>query len=472
MPKNDYWKLSANESAKLIRNGSISAEDLVSSCVERTKETNTKINAIVDDLSVPALEKARELDKLTKKGDFKGPLHGVPITIKENIDQKGYATPNGLEALKDLIAPGNAPVVDNLERDGAIVIGRTNTPEFSMRGTTDNVIHGRTFNPWNDWASPGGSSGGASAAVMSGMGSLAHGNDIAGSLRIPSTATGACTVKPGLGRVPAYNPSQTQERGLIAQLMSVQGVIAREIKDVRLGMQSLINYDPRDPWMVDMPFESKAIQSPIKIGFTKETLGESLHPAINKAMDNAIEALKDAGYILEEVALPEFEDAANFSAKTLFGEIKALHEKDYKNLGSENFNLVADNYFEIISPFEGEDLLFGMAKRSYFFREWNLFFRKYPLVLTPFLLYPTYEWNRDTQGLEGTKEVLAGMFYAHTMNYMGIPAGVVSANYNDGLPVGVQIISSRFREDIILMACEEIEKRVGIMAEKLFKRDL
>ena len=168
--------------------------------------------------------------------------------------------------------------------------------------------------------------------------------------------------------------------------------------------------------------------------------------------------------------LPEFQDATNYSAKTLFGELKALHEKDYKKLGSENFNLVADNYSQIISPFEGEDLLLGMAKRSYFFREWNLFFRKYPLVLTPFLLYPTYEWNRDIQGLEGTKEVLAGMFYAHTMNYMGIPAGVVSANYNDGLPVGVQIISSRFCEDIILEACEEIEKRVGIMAEKLFAR--
>ena len=269
MPKNDYWKLSAYESAKLIKDGSISAEDLVSSCIERVNQTNNKINAIVDNLSEPALEKAYELDKLTKKGKFKGPLHGVPITIKENIDQKGYATPNGLEALKDLIAPGNAPVVDNLEQDGAIVIGRTNTPEFSMRGTTDNVIHGRTYNPWNDWASPGGSSGGASAAVMSGMGSLAHGNDIAGSLRIPSTATGACTVKPGLGRVPAFNPSQTQERGLVAQLMSVQGIIAREIKDVRLGMQSLINYDPRDPWMVEMPFESKSVTSPIKIGCTK-----------------------------------------------------------------------------------------------------------------------------------------------------------------------------------------------------------
>ena len=470
MPKNDYWKLSAYESAKLIKDGSILAEDLISSCIERVNQTNNKINAIVDDLSASALEKAHELDKLTKKGKFKGPLHGVPITIKENIDQKGYATPNGLESLKNLIAPGNAPVVDNLEKDGAIVIGRTNTPEFSMRGTTDNVIHGRTYNPWNDWASPGGSSGGASAAVMSGMGSLAHGNDIAGSLRIPSTATGACTVKPGLGRVPAFNPSQTQERGLVAQLMSVQGIIAREIKDVRLGMQSLINYDPRDPWMVEMPFESKSVTSPIKIGYTKETLGEVLHPAVDKALENAIEALKDAGYILEEIVLPEFQDATNYSARTLFGELKALHEKDFKKLGSENFNLVADNYFQIISPFEGEDLLLGMAKRSYFFREWNLFFRKYPLVLTPFLLYPTYEWDRDIQGLEGTKEVLAGMFYAHTMNYMGIPAGVVSANYNDGLPVGVQIISSRFCEDIILEACEEIEKRVGIMAEKLFAR--
>ena len=154
MPKNDYWKLSAYESAKQIKDGSISAEDLVSSCIERVNQTNSKINAIVNDLSASALEKANELDKLTKKGQFKGPLHGVPITIKENIDQKGYATPNGLEALKNLIAPGNAPVVDNLEKDGAIVIGRTNTPEFSMRGTTDNLIHGRTYNPWNEWASP------------------------------------------------------------------------------------------------------------------------------------------------------------------------------------------------------------------------------------------------------------------------------------------------------------------------------
>lgn len=467
----NLWKFGAFKTAELIRKKEITSEEAVSSSIERIKSKNPKLNAVVDDLSEEAIKEAKSMDEIANKGEIKGPLHGVPITIKENIDQKGYATPNGLVALKDLIAPGNAPVVDNLKKAGAIIIGRTNTPEFSMRGTTDNVLHGRTLNPWNDWASPGGSSGGASAAVMSGMGTLAHGNDIAGSLRIPSTATGATTVKPGLGRVPAYNPSQTQERGLVAQLMSVQGLIAREVKDVRLGMKSLIKYDPRDPWMVEVPFESPELEKPIKIGYTKETLGEELDPAVEKALDNAKEALEDAGYVLEEIQLPEFKEASTFSARTLFGEIKALHQKDYEAYGSETFNEIASNYFKLTEPFQGNDLFLGMAKRSYFFRLWNLFFQKYPLVLTPFLLYQTYEWNRDAQGLEGTKEVLAGMFYAHTMNYLGIPGGVISANYNDGLPVGVQIISSRYREDWILNACEAIESRIGIMAEKLFSRE-
>ncbi len=151
--------------------------------------------------------------------------------------------PTASRAFKDIIAPGDAPVVANLKKAGAIVIGRTNTPEFSFRATTDNELHGRTFNPWNDWASSGGSSGGASAAVMSGMGTIGHGNDIGGSLRYPAAATGAATVKPGLGRTPAYNPSASAERGLLAQLMSVQGVIAREARDVRLAMQALVAYD-------------------------------------------------------------------------------------------------------------------------------------------------------------------------------------------------------------------------------------
>ena len=225
----------------------------------------------------------------------------MPVTVKENIDQKGRATPNGVAGYADIIAPGDAPVVRSLKSAGAIIIGRTNTPEFSFRATTDNELHGRTFNPWNDWASAGGSSGGASAAVMSGMGAIAHGNDIGGSLRFPAAATGAATVKPGLGRTPAYNPSAALERGLLAQLMSVQGVIAREVRDVRLAMRTLVTYDPHDPWMVPMPFDGPAPDGPVKVACTRNMFEFALDPAVEAALDTARDALADAGYEIVEI---------------------------------------------------------------------------------------------------------------------------------------------------------------------------
>ncbi|HCV20061.1 MAG TPA: amidase, partial [Gammaproteobacteria bacterium] len=178
------------------------------------------------------------------------PLHGVPVTIKSNIDVAGKPTPNGLPAFKDLIAPADSPVVSNLKKAGAIIIGRTNTPELSMRLTTDNPLHGRTFNPWHENASPGGSSGGASAAAAAGFGPIHHGNDIGGSLRCPASNCGLSTLKPTFGRVPTYLPTAPVERGLLAQLMSVQGVICREVRDLRLAMKVLAQGDARDPfWM-------------------------------------------------------------------------------------------------------------------------------------------------------------------------------------------------------------------------------
>ena len=186
-------------------------------------------------------------------GRQRGPLHGVPVTIKENVDQQGKPTPNGLPAFETVIAPDDAPVVANLRRAGAIIVGRTNTPELSMRATTDNPLHGRTLNPWHPDASPGGSSGGAGAAAAAGFGPIHHGNDIGGSLRFPAFANGLSTVKPTPGRIPAYNPSATAERGLLAQLMSVQGAICREVRDVRLATRVMAARDARDPWWVPRP---------------------------------------------------------------------------------------------------------------------------------------------------------------------------------------------------------------------------
>jgi amidase len=470
MDDRPVWQLSACDIAKAVASGMTTANEVVTATVEHMRDGNRHLNAVVDDLGDEAIAQAKAHDKTLATSGPVGPLHGVPITIKENIDQKGRATPNGVTAFKDLIAPGDSPVVGNLKKAGAIIIGRTNTPEFSFRATTDNELHGRTFNPWNDWASTGGSSGGAAAAVMSGMGAIAHGNDIGGSLRYPSAATGATTVKPGLGRTPAYNPSASAERGLLAQLMSVQGVIAREVRDVRLAMQALIAYDAHDPWMVPVPFNGPELDRPMKIAFTRNTFEFDLHPAVETALETARDALIDAGYAVIETEPPLLREAAETGIRCLFGEVRTLMMDDIRKYGSKTINKIFDEYFAYFKPYEGNELLLGMAKRSYYIREWLLFMRDYPLVLTPFLPIPTGVWNRDTEGAEGVKEMLGTGFYSYAMNFLGLPAGNIAANYNEGLPVGVQIVGRPFREDLILDACEAIEQRVGVMAAKLFKR--
>lgn len=463
------WQLSATELSDAIGSKKLSVTAAVQDAVQRMRAVNGKLNAVVDDLGDQAVEQAAKHDQALASGQRPGPLFGVPVTIKENVDQQGRATPNGVVAFKDVIAPGDAPIVTNLTNAGAIVIGRTNTPEFSFRGTTVNELHGRTMSPWNDWASSGGSSGGASTAVMSGMGAIAHGNDIAGSLRFPAAATGAATVKPGFARTPAYNPSATAERGLFAQIMSVQGVICREVRDVRLAMRAAIAYDPHDPWQVPMPFDGPPVNGPIKVAFTREMLRFNLDPAVQKSLDTARDALIEAGYELVEVQTPMSQELADDGLRVLFGEVKALMLADVRQHGSKTINGIFDRYFEIFPPYEGDELIRGMARRSKYVRDWTLFLHEYPLVLTPFLPAPTYEWNADEQDLEGTTQVLGAAFWSYGMNFLGLPAGNIAANYNDGLPVGIQIIGRRFREDLILDACEAIEQRVGVMAKRLFE---
>src|SRR4026208_978658 len=165
------WQWSACDLAEAIAARRVTAVGAGGSAVDRRRATNGKINAVVDDLGEAALREAEAHDKAVSAGGPIGPLHGVPVTTKENVDQKGCTTPNGVVAFKGVIAPDDAPVVSNLRRAGAIIIGRTNTPEFSFRGTTVNELHGRTFNPWNATASAGGPparAGAAAGAVMMG----------------------------------------------------------------------------------------------------------------------------------------------------------------------------------------------------------------------------------------------------------------------------------------------------------------
>lgn len=471
MTNDTLWRLGAADIAGRIAARDISATDAVSASIGRMHAVNGRLNAVVDDCAEDAMAEAARLDETMAKSGPVGPLHGVPITIKVNVDQAGRATTNGVTALKDMIAPDDAPIVSALRRAGAVVIGRTNTPEFSFRADTDNPLHGRTKNPWDDRLSPGGSSGGAASAVMAGIGALGHGNDIGGSLRFPAAACGAATVKPGLGRVAAWNPSQKAERGMLAQAMSVQGVIAREVKDVRLAMTRLVEPDARDPFHVPLPFEGPPHEGPIRVGFTKETFGFDLHPDVEAALDAARDALADAGYKVEEVAPPMARQEGIDAYRALLGEVKALMGPDIRAHGSKTVNDIFDRYHEHFPPFEGDELLAAMAARSHLARKWSLFLERHPLMLTPFLPTPTYRADRDTEGLEGVIEVLGAGIWSYAMNFIGQPAGNIPAYFNGESPVSVQIIGRRWREDLILDACESVEARVGVMAKRLFARE-
>lgn len=474
MTSKEYWRLDATDLTTLTRTGDISAQEAVQSAIDRMHEVNPDLNAVVEDLSAEALDRARHLDQARTRGTPTGPLHGVPVTIKINVDQKGHATSNGVVALKDVIAPEDAPVVRNLQNAGAVVIGRTNTPEFSFRADTDNPLHGRTYNPWGRHISPGGSSGGAGAAVMAGIGALAHGNDIGGSLRFPAAANGAVTIKPGLGRVPAWNPSQQAERGLLAQSMSVQGLITRSAADLHLSMPSLIAADPRDPFHVPIPWRGEPLDGPIKVAFTKDTFGYALHPEVEKALDTARAALADAGYQVEEVSPPDVFECGRTGYRTLMGEVLTLMKSDIESSGSETIRDIFDVYFQEFPPIVGTELIQMMAKRSHYAREWSLFMQDYPLVLSPFLPQPFFKPDRDTEGAEGVHEVLGCAVYSYAMNFLGLPAACVPARLADlpqgPQPISIQIAARRWREDLAVDAASEIEARVGQMHLPLWER--
>ncbi len=464
------WQWSACDLAGAIRAGEVSAMEALGSVLKRVESTNGRLNAIVDDMSVDAEKTAAALDSQFGRIGPVGPLHGVPVTIKVNIDVEGHANTNGVTGFKDMIAPDDSPVTAQLRAAGAVVIGLTNTPEFSFRATTVNEVHGRTINPWDDTRSPGGSSGGASSAVAAGFGPIAHGNDIGGSLRFPSFCCGAVTVKPGQGRVAAYNPSAPAERSMIAQLMSTQGVIAREVRDVRFAMQVLTDADPRDPWQTAKPLIGPPVDPPIKVAVARATNGYPIEPEITAAVDKAVGILADAGYRVEEVDPPMLEEIAKDALATLFGDAMIFMEPMVREYGSGTFQDIFDNYRQIYGPYDPAETLRAMARRTGYVRAWNMFLEEYPLILSPFLMRSTYEWDEDERGVDAVRGIMDSGVYSWTMNFLGLPAAIAPAGFVNDLPISIQIIGRKYREDLCLDAAEAIERVNGIQIHELWRR--
>ncbi len=458
----DPWRWDAADLARAIRTRRISSREAVEAALSRMEAVNPKINAVTAPLAEQALQAAEAADAAIRRGEASGPLQGVPVTVKENVDQEGCATTNGVVAFREMIAASDSPPVANWKAAGAVIVGRTNTPAFSLRWDTDNALRGRTYNPWSREHTPGGSPGGAASALAAGIGALAHGNDYGGSIRYPAYCCGVAGIRPTVGRVPAYNASLAAERPLTLQMMSVQGPLARRVRDLRLGLAAMAARDPRDPWWVPAPLEGPPPARPIRVAVCADPSGQGVHPAVADAVDRAARALENAGYGVEAVEPPSVAAAAELWRTLVGTELRRLQLSQIDELCDEDGRRAVRFLAESAPDLDLEGYARGLAERARHVRAWMLFLERYPLVLTQVSAEPAFAIGFDTASREQMERVLTAQRTQVAVPLLGLPAASVPVGMAGALPLGVQLIGSRFREDLILDAAEVIEAQCGL----------
>lgn len=449
----NIWEWTATQIVAEVRARRISAVEVTQVHLDRLDAVNPAINAVVQEFPEEAIEAARQVDAALDRGEHLGPLCGVPVTIKVNVDQKGQATTNGLRLLADHVATHDSPVVSNIRKAGGIIIGRTNTPAFSLRWFTKNELHGQTLNPRNRLITPGGSSGGAAAAVASGICAIGHGTDIAGSIRYPAYACGLHGLRPTTGRVPAYN-SSAPERFIGAQFMAVSGPITRSIDDLEIAFKAMSMADPRDPWYVPEPEDTASF--PKKAALTLAPDGMMVSDDVAIALHDAADRLRQAGWDVEELSCPPMRRAADINAclwmaEMQFGAADMVAQED-----EADAKFVFAQMSEDAGEVGFESLMQALQARASLVREWQVFLSDYPVLLCPISGELPFDQQLDVQSEESFKRVFEAQLTQRALAAIGMPGLAVPTGEAKGRPVGVQLIGPRFREDILLAAGKDI----------------
>jgi amidase len=460
----EIWQLSATELAQRIARRELSSIEAVDAHLARIDAVNPALNAVVRLLAEEARAGAALADKKIAAGETVGPLHGVPFTVKENIDMAGLPTTWGVPALAQAVVPTDAPVVERMRAAGAIPIGRTNLPDMALRLHTVSSLHGLTRNPWNPDRTAGGSSGGEASALASGMSPIGLGNDIGGSLRNPANACGIASIRPSAGRVPDACFGPSEDRLLAVQLMNVQGPMARRVADVRLGLKVLMGAHPRDPWSIDAPFDGPPQSRPIRVAVLPEPPGGSTDPKVAAIVRRAAQALADAGYVVEEACPTRYEDAVSCWARLIMGDFRSQLGLIASIMGADAIAFL-NNFDQTVPPLVDVAAWSQlMIERDGIARAWSTFMADRPLLLSPTWTQLPFMHGFDSATPEGAAAAKELMRPVVPANLLGLPSACVPAGRDEatGLPIGVLITGRRLREDLCLEAAEAIEARLGL----------
>ena len=450
----DLWRLSAAELAAQIRSKKVSAKEAASAGLARLDAVNPGINAVVDHRPDDVLAQAEAIDAAIARNDELGPLAGVPVTVKVNIDQTGFATTNGLRQQREIIARSNSPVIDNLRKAGAVILGRTNCPAFSYRWFTTNLVHGDTKNPRDPGITPGGSSGGAAAAVAAGIGHIAHGTDIAGSIRYPAYACGIHGLRPTVGRIAAFNAA-LPERTIGPQISAVSGPLARTIGDIRIALAAMSGRDARDPWWVPAPLEGPAM--PKRAALCLQPDGLETSAEVKAAVADAGKRLERAGWTVEEVATPPLREAADLQTKLWLGDGYEAQLAAAEREGDPGALACLRGNRAKVFPFDAAAFSQALTRRATLTREWLQFFETYSVLLMPVSGELPFPDGLDMRDEASFARVWRAQLTQIAIPFMGLPGLTVSTGLVGRVPVGVQLVSGRYREDLCLLAGEAIE---------------
>ncbi len=451
MSSNDdaLWRRSASELAALIRSREVSSREVVTAHLERIEAVNGTINAVTRVLSESALVAADTADRR----DPLGPLHGVPFTIKENIDVAGTATTQGVPALAAAVASVDAPVVERMKAAGAIALARTNMPEFGLRISTVNPLHGRTLNPWDQNRVAGGSSGGEGAALATGMSCIGLGNDIGGSLRNPAYCNGVASLKPSAGRIPHFMSMPPQDGGMAIQAMLVEGPMARSVADLRLALTILAGRDIRDPVSVDAPLSGAPVAK--RAVLVTELPNGPIEPATVAAIRDAGKALASAGWEVSEGMPPEIETINEIWGRTLAQDF-VVNMPLMEQVISPELAVGLRQLFERFDP-DGMPGALVNAERSRLSRLWSAYFSEHPVVIGPTWTGLPFAHDVDLDPKTGMALLTSTIRFITPGNLLGIPSVCVPCGVDAGLPRGVQIYADRWREDLCLDVAEIVE---------------
>lgn len=442
---------SATKLAKAIRIKEVSSKEIVDAYLNRIADVNPTLNAVVQLSAETAHEQSLIADNELAHGNILGPLHGVPITLKDSFDSKGIISTGGTMGRKAFVPLKDATVMARLRAAGAILLGKTNTPEFTLSYETGNLIYGKTNNPYDPEYSSGGSSGGAAAIVASGGSAFDIGSDYGGSLRYPSHCCGVTTIKPTSGRVPRTGHI-LPFGGLLDSFQQV-GPIARYVEDLNLILPLISGPDWIDPSIVTMPYGN-----PGQVDIKKLRIGFYTDNGIISPTAETINTIKKAATLLdgecsiiEEVQPNGIEESYDIMMGLLYANSESVRRL-LKDTGTKENTLP---WLEFAEPID-TTLLDVLIANWYTFRSKMLsFIKNYDVILCPVNVFPALPHGSINDDLKAFS-------YTMTYNLTGWPSSVVRGGTSlNKLPIGVQIVAQPWREDVSLAVAGYLEKALG-----------